>query len=253
MNSNGVIVYDGPSMLDGEPILAILTGLEKPSKNDKTEDMLQLFIILRDVNPVDAIMDGLDSSICGDCKLRGENGKDRACYVDVAKSVQSVWNCYQRGNYPREFKANWRARMLRKGRKIALRLGAYGDPAALPIAIIDKLFVAIKPETSTGYTHQWANMRSNARLKRYCMASVDSVEEYAQAKALGWRTFRVRNESESLGDLEVVCPAADESPSSNVMSCARCGLCNGLQSARVSDAVIIVHGVRKGNFSLNLV
>jgi len=66
---NGVIVYEGPSELDGEPIVVIVTGLRK-SDNTKTGDMLQLWILLQNKLPCDAAKQGLDSSICGDCKHR---------------------------------------------------------------------------------------------------------------------------------------------------------------------------------------
>ena len=39
---NGAIIYRGPSMLDGSPIVAILTGIDKPSHNPKTGPMAQL-------------------------------------------------------------------------------------------------------------------------------------------------------------------------------------------------------------------
>jgi hypothetical protein len=32
--SNGIILYRGPSMLDGAPIIVVATGLDKSSKND---------------------------------------------------------------------------------------------------------------------------------------------------------------------------------------------------------------------------
>ena len=36
-----LIIYDGPSVIDGAPIVAILTGLANASRNAGTGDMLQ--------------------------------------------------------------------------------------------------------------------------------------------------------------------------------------------------------------------
>jgi hypothetical protein len=38
---NGAILYRGPSLLDGAPIVAIVTGLASTSANAKTGAMLQ--------------------------------------------------------------------------------------------------------------------------------------------------------------------------------------------------------------------
>ena len=67
-----------------------------------------------------------------------------------------------------------------------VRLGTYGDPAAVPASIWSDL-VAYS-DGHTGYTHQW---RTSPGLRGLCMASVDSEEEAIEAWALGWRTFRV--------------------------------------------------------------
>ena len=71
-------------------------------KNAKTgKGLAQLFILVEDVNPLDAILAGLDEGICGGCAHRGQwwNDIPRTCYVDVGKSVVSVWNAYRRGSY----------------------------------------------------------------------------------------------------------------------------------------------------------
>ena len=52
--ANGVILYEGPSLLDGEPIVAILTGLRSSSCNRKTGAMLQTWIMRADVSPAEA-------------------------------------------------------------------------------------------------------------------------------------------------------------------------------------------------------
>lgn len=105
----GVIVYEGKSQIDGEPIIVIATGFQRRSANPKTGNMLQTWILRRDINPFAAIHDGADTSICGDCPLRGiierSRGKQRsvnrrrACYVSVHQAPLAVFQAYQRGRY----------------------------------------------------------------------------------------------------------------------------------------------------------
>lgn len=68
--SNGAILYEGPSVLDGAPIVAVLTGLKDKSKNPKTGPMLQVWIMRSDIAPHLAQQSGQDDSVCGDCPLR---------------------------------------------------------------------------------------------------------------------------------------------------------------------------------------
>ena len=55
-----MIVYEGPSRIDGEPIVAILT---LKSSNSKTGNMAQLWILRQDQHPQDAINSKNDYSI----------------------------------------------------------------------------------------------------------------------------------------------------------------------------------------------
>ena len=57
----GYILYEGPSMLDGEPIAVIAT---MTTSNVKTGDMVQTWILRSDINPVQASKIGEDKSIC---------------------------------------------------------------------------------------------------------------------------------------------------------------------------------------------
>ena len=135
----GLVLYEGPSRLDGGPIVAVATGLRRPSANGKTGNMVQTWILRADVNPLAAVHSGADASVCGDCPLRGvleplPKGKHgtvnrrRACYVAVHQAPLAVFRAYEHGAYepfdPREHL------QLFKGRR--LRLGSYGDPVAAP-------------------------------------------------------------------------------------------------------------------------
>ncbi len=61
-NTNSLIVYDGPSIIDGKPIVVILTGLDQSSENAKTGNLVQSFIIRSDIAPTDALKTGDDAT-----------------------------------------------------------------------------------------------------------------------------------------------------------------------------------------------
>jgi len=64
-----------------------------------------------------------------------------------------------------------------------VRSGSYGDPAAVPFHVWQAVFNGCN--TGTAYTYQWRNFPG---LASFCMASVDTSTERAQAKLLGFRT-----------------------------------------------------------------
>jgi hypothetical protein len=98
----------------------------------------------------------------------------------------------------------------------------------------------------TGYTHQWSNP-AYAAYARFVMACCDSVGDYADAKAAGWRTFRVRSANAPMGPNEISCPASDEAGKRT--TCARCKLCSGVKpSDPRKDVSIIVHGIGAKRF-----
>lgn len=232
------ILWTGRSAIDGSPIALVATGLGRASRNEKTGPMVQTFIIRTDMSPVEAIHSGADKAICGACPHRGAiemlpggetRNVGRSCYVDVSKSVSSVFRALP--NYPRLTVAEGRAELA--GRLV--RLGAYGDPAAVPFHIWDELLQDRK--ACTGYTHQW---RAFPQFKAYCMASCDNATDFADAKVDGWRTFRVRTADEALAPREVICPASDEAGEKT--TCSACKACGGLSSKARADIAIVVHG-----------
>lgn len=227
---NGAIIYKGPSLLDGAPIVAIATGLERSSKNAKTGDMLQTYILREDIAPTEAVTTGQDSSICGQCPHRGRgDGKGRTCYVNVGQGPQAVWKAYKRGSYESVMD------IAPLGVKRVVRLGTYGDPAAVPVQIwldLTKECVA-----HTGYTHQWRNA---PQLRTLCMASADSVADAAEARLQGWRTFRVAMPCDTPKmSGESVCPASAEA--GKILACAECRACGGADG-RKGSIVIQAHG-----------
>ena len=217
------LLWEGPSMLDGAPI--VLLASDTP-KNSKTGDLIQTYILRADQKPYDAIHSGADESICGSCRFRGHKGKGRLCYVAVAQGPTAVFNAYARGNS----KPVKSLRKFGKGKKV--RLGAYGDPAAIPFEVWAELLHASIGRT--GYTHQWRTC--DPRFKNLVMASCDYPPDYSEAKALGWYTYRVRLPEEPRMAGERPCPASTEA--GNHVTCADCLGCDGTRR----DFVINAHG-----------
>jgi hypothetical protein len=237
----GFVFYDGPSLIDGAPIIGIAV-LE--SRNAKTGDMVQTFILRADQDPISAIQAGADKSICGDCKHRGPTSyvdiSKRTCYVDVYKSVLAVFSAWCRGSYPLidPVDAAWHL----VGREV--RIGAYGDPAAIPAQHWRDLIRFARGRT--GYSHQWRQAFAQD-LRSIVMASADSPAERDLAVAMGWRTFRVRTAAQPIQAGEISCPASDEA--GNRRQCIDCLACDGADRTAKASVAIIVHGAMARHFA----
>ena len=208
----GYILYRGPSLLDGAPIVAIAITT---SSNRKTGDMVQTYILADNgLKPTENLRNGADASICGDCKHRPANGG--ACYVVVAQGPTAVYKAYLAGKYPEaiDYAGLWFPRPLANGASCIskgrmVRLGTYGDPAAVPSHVWHRL---VKHAAGwTGYTHQWRNPDLEGAhlesLRGLVMASCDTPQEREQAIAQGWRCFTVRTPTEPVARGDTVCPA----------------------------------------------
>ena len=228
-----MILYEGPSMLNGEPIVAIATGLKKPSSNVKTGPVVQCWILSADETPAEAAKSGKDSAVCGNCPLRPAN--TGACYVTLFQGPRSIWTTWKRGGY-----LPFDARVFHG---LPVRFGAYGDPAAVPFEIWDT--IGFQARMTTGYTHQWRDC--DPLHKHYCMASVETEADALEARDRGWRTFRVTTSpgDKSLSS-EVTCPASEEA--GHKIQCIQCGACDGTASNRKSHIVIHAHGSRIKKF-----
>ena len=233
---SGYIIYRGPSLLDGKPIVVV--AVTRESKNAKTGNMVQTYILVDNgISPVQNARSLADSSVCGDCKHR--RGTGGACYVNLGQGARSVADGVQRGIYPEDLVG---ACLATAGRHV--RLGTYGDPAAVPAGIWSPLLY--NAAGHTGYTHQW-DSGSAEHVKQWCMASVDNAQEYMDARATGWRTFRVRGANEGLeyGN-EMKCPASAEM--NKRLTCDTCMTCSGGVDSKKASVVIIVHGSLKNRF-----
>ena len=224
------IIYNGPSLLDGQPIVVIATF---SNRNTKTGAVVQTYILVnRDgINPLEASKTGADFSICGDCVMRGEPTTDpkrkiakaRRCYVNLGQGVLIVYKSFLRGVYqtaqPRDI-----------GRGRFVRVGTYGDPAAVPAHVWTDLLA--EATTFTAYSHQ-SGWRPDIAMQ--------SADNRAQAVAhwkAGRRTFRVIAD---LGELdkanEALCPASKEA--GRRVQCTACKLCKG--SSKGKSIAIVEH------------
>ena len=230
-DNKGFVLYDGPSELDGTPIVVIVTF---HSSNEATGDMPQVWYLLRDVAPTEALKRGLDVAICGNCPL-SNSPANRAkggggCYVSTLL-VNQVWHAYKRGVYP----SNPTTLQLKRGLSgRPVRLGAYGDPTSAPIAIAKRL-VRMSGNDNTGYTHQWKTC--NPAWRHLLMASVENVAQKKIAHAAGWRTFRVMGTNNTIERGEILCPK-DKSFGEIAKQCIDCRACDGYdRPGKVSIAI----------------
>lgn len=184
-----------------------------------------------DINPLEASKIGADFSICGNCTMRGiptndpkrKIAKNRRCYVNLGQGVLIVWKAYKRGVY--KFGDS-----VLMGRNRFIRIGTYGDPAAVPKYVWNNLLS--ESETWTAYTHQknWS--------PDICMQSADSYDQALKHWKAGRRTFRViQNIDELDKQNETLCPASKEA--GRRVQCTACKLCRG--SSKAKSIAIVEH------------
>jgi hypothetical protein len=225
----GLVIYDGPSMFDGERIIAIATGFQR-SRNVKTgKGVIQIWIMRKDQLPLDAHVEGDDKSVCGDCIHRHL----RSCYVNLGQGPYQVYLHWQAGSYTR---ATARHLDMFKGKTV--RLGSYGDPAAIPVSIWRS--ICSVADSHLGYTHAWKQTQFEG-VKDFCMASCDSEDEARLAMDKGWRPFYVRSDEDELPQGMFECPAS--AAAGHRLTCSQCNVCKGGEH-RDGQAVpsIVAHG-----------
>jgi len=242
-NTNGIVWWSGPSALDGAPIALVVVGL-KESTNRKTGNMVQTYIIRTDMHPMGAVLSGADASICGGCphryRVHPDGKRRRTCYVNIGKGVAAVYGCLTRGGYlqPDARGMGYLAKAV--GRP--LRMGSYGDPAAVPLPVWQSLIAFLRPQVRTGYTHQWRDPRF-AGFRSLCMASCDSAADVQEAEAAWWRAFHVLPVDAPSPARQVHCPS---DPSGTVhVSCDSCGQCSGSGGRYTRSVWIRAHGPAK--------
>lgn len=230
------IIWQGISQLDGVTPIQVL--LVPDSGNAKTGAMWQTYIIRSDLRPLDAIKTRATRGTCGTCPLQ-----QSGCYAERSKGLIAIGAKMTGWGYESMSLAD-AAHALRAA-SATLRIGAYGDPAAVPTKVWAQLVSAVDGRY-TGYTHQWRT--ADQDLRYYVMASCDNAEDADDAQAMEWRTFRVRQvhpltlDVETTRQNEVVCPASQER---DLTTCSACRLCDGLGSrASRRNVAIIDHSTR---------
>lgn len=248
--SKSLIVYNGPSAYDGKPVVAIL---QRGSNNAKTGSMAQLWILSGDVDPITASRTGADFAVCGNCKHRGKSAPnkstgwaaERSCYVNLGQAPLGIYKAFKRGAYSKA-ETIGDVQALLHGQ--TLRLGAYGDPGALPEGMIELMVQMTSGHT--GYTHSqtvFNDARKLETIAKHTMLSADSKHEAIHAHNRGFRTFRVipiaawkENGRSELLQNEILCPASKEMQYRT--TCGECKLCGGSEQKAKSIA-IVAHGV----------
>lgn len=223
---NGYVIHE-----DTHRVI-IATGFAHASDNRKTGDMIQVWILVRQCDPVQAIKEGLDRLICGSCVHRGDgSGGSRSCYVNAGQAPLGIWRAWRAGRYPAlQFMD------IFAGRRV--RLGAYGDPTHMPLSLA--LAIAGVASGWTGYTHQWRKP-SLQGWKQILMASVDTTAELLIARSMGWSTFRVTPDHDH-HSMETLCASERNG--------TPCSICLGCPGARGGQRSVFIpaHGTGKRHF-----
>jgi hypothetical protein len=229
----GYVIYRGPSLIDGRPIVAV--AITK-SSNRKTGNMVQTYIIRADIDPRDASRTGEDYSICGTCPHRGIAAPDkvgglavgRSCYVVIGQGPLLVYKSLVAGKYG---SASTHKAMAALGK----------GPAAVPSYIWESLISEAKDHTA--YSHQATTQGADFRPDMF-MRSSDSLADAAIAWGRGQRTFRiVRDVADVMKGREILCPASEEA--GRKTTCHKCGLCGGA-SVKAKSIAIVAHGAGAG-------
>lgn len=224
----GFVLYQGPSMLDADTdIVALYNGCPETtsgaSTNDKTGVVGQISIFETHRKPGETKRDPNPwSSTCGDCPLR-----HAVCYV-TPMGTSATWKAWRAGKYAEPTPTQ--ARAIAAAPK---RWGADGDPAAIPLHVIERYF----NKRDTGFTHQWKHVSLVGDLSGYFMASVETEPRRQAAKALGYRTYRVAPLGDVTHEGEIECPHYERG-----VQCKDCRLCSGARKGR--DVVSLVHGAK---------
>ena len=214
----GFIIYSGPSVLDGAPIVVIATI---KTKNRKTGDVIQIWILREDMPPMEAVNTSADVSICGFCPRRHALGGN--CYVIPWQAPTSIYNCYKRGGYTTDVEPADLAGYI-------ARVGAYGDPAAVPAEVWDTWLEFV--DNVLSYTHQTRMPGFDPAILGFSQASADTLQQAKRFWRDGVKTYRVLNHLEQPEPEETMCPSLEG------VTCADCGGCNG----KTANYAIPAHG-----------
>lgn len=218
-------IFTGKSAFNGQEIEC---HVSYSTDNAKTGAGYQTTILVSGVHPNEALNNGQDAAVCGNCPFRkNENG--RGCYVTPMGLGAAFKNR----------KANINPNPVSLDKEAYIRLGSYGDPAMLPYSLVSAL--AKRGNKHTGYTHQHKEEFYDRRFDSLIMRSVETVAGAEKAKSEGARYYRVDLEGVGPQEGEIVCPNETHG-----ITCRKCGLCNGVgengERSKMKNIVITPHG-----------
>lgn len=212
------VAWRGPSLIDGSPIRVVVYCLRHGSKSRKLGPVAQVLICPDDVPPHVAVKNGRDFAVCGQCLLRPMNGG--GCYCNLGAYFPRVFETSTQ--LPADINAVCKA--IRES-GLPLRIGSWGDPAAVPPEVIERLVDAARGPNGEPRHTAYTECGTRLELKGIAMRSVLSVQDQREAESEGWRTFRVRGPEDPVLPGEVVCPASAEA--GHKTTCSQCLLCSG--------------------------
>jgi hypothetical protein len=218
----------------------------RDSDNSKTGNMIQLWIMARNVHPVESRRTGHDATLqCQGCPHASNQG----CYVSPL-ALMAIWRAFKAGSYSHLAMGTPEWAAFFDGASV--RLGAYGNPSMLPLAMLED--ICARAYMHTGYFHDWHLMPVDLAKSygRFLMASCEpSNVQFAQN--LGLRTFTVVSEAPSDRSLGIECLSDTKG-----IQCIDCGLCDGTQRSNkrnkpLPSVWIKAHGyqVTKATLALN--
>jgi hypothetical protein len=217
------------------------------SNNVKTGPMIQVWIMARNVHPVESRRTGHDATLqCAGCPY----ASNRGCYVSPLP-LMALYRTYKAGGYTHLQMGSAEWNTLFRGASV--RFGAYGNPSHLPLEMVEN--ITNLSLSHTGYFHDWALLPVSLAKAygRYFMASCEP-HNVAFAQNLGLRTFTVVSEAPSDRSVGIEC-LADKSG----IQCIDCGLCDGTKrsatrSRSLPSVWIRVHGYQteRAHASLSL-
>ena len=141
--------------------------------------MIQIYILVKNVSPVEAVKLELDASVCGNCSMRWNKGG--GCYV-LPIWMTPMW---KKGLEAPRITPTELAKLANK-HNTPIRQGAWGDPAMVPMDVWEELENAVSNKKGSSYTHQWEWV--SPEYAKFSMASVENLKQKADAQAKGYRT-----------------------------------------------------------------
>lgn len=194
--------------------------------NEKTGDMVQVWILAKNEKPYDLLKAGKDGIVCGSCPLKSGAG----CYVTVFQAPTQIYKAYKAGKYSTNYDE-----FLEIVQNKFVRFGAYGDPSFIPFKTLFQ--IASRCKGYTGYSHQWKNKNFDAKLLTILHASIDHENDIAILNKLHptAKYFRLVDNYADIKENEIVCLS-----DSMGVQCRDCLKCSGSSSDNI---VIEKHGV----------